>query len=121
MTSSNQSVFHARRTGLLFTHRKATTFLSHNLNGIIIMKNVKIFAVAATLSLISFGSFAAEQVTQPADGAQKIGVISVAGPTTLGGLESKLAAQAADAGASSYRILSVTGNNRMHADAEIYK
>src|SRR5471032_2422907 len=121
MTSSNQSVFHLRQTGLLFTHRKATTFLTHNLNGIIITKNVKIFAVAATLSLISFGSFAAEQVSQPADGAQKIGVISVAGPTTLGGLENKLAAQASDAGASSFRIISVTGNNRMHADAEIYK
>ncbi len=85
------------------------------------MKNIKIFAVAATLSLISFGSFAAQQVSQPADGAQAIGMISVAGPTTLGGLESKLAAQASEAGASSYRIIAVTGNNRMHANAEIYK
>jgi len=85
------------------------------------MKNVKIFAVAATLSLISFGSFAAQQVAQPIEGQQKLGVISAAGATTLGGLESKLAAQANEAGASSYRIISVTGNNRMHADAEIYK
>jgi multiple stress resistance protein BhsA len=121
MTFSNQSVFHLPATGLLFTHRKAITFLSNNLNGIYIMKNVKIFAVAATLSLISFGSFAAQQVTQPMDGQQKLGVISASGPTTIGGLESKLAAQASDAGASSYRIISVTGNNRLHADAEIYK
>ncbi|STQ42422.1 Multiple stress resistance protein BhsA precursor [Ewingella americana] len=55
------------------------------------------------------------------DGQQKLGVISASGPTTIGGLESKLAAQASDAGASSYRIISVTGNNRLHADAEIYK
>src|SRR5471030_2503995 len=105
MTFSNQSVFHPASISLLFTHRKATTFLSNNLNGIYIMKNVKIFAVAATLSLISFGSFAAQQVTQQIDGQQKLGVISAAGATTIGGLESKLAAQASEAGASSYRIL----------------
>ncbi|MBU9818633.1 MULTISPECIES: multiple stress resistance protein BhsA [Rahnella] len=85
------------------------------------MKNVKIFAVAATLSLISFGSFAAQQVTQPSGDMQKIGVISAANSTTLSGLEAKLSQQAKDAGASSYRIISVTGNNKLHADAEIYK
>jgi len=85
------------------------------------MKNVKIFAVAATLSLISFGSFAAQEINQPSNDMQKIGVISAANATTLGCLEAKLSEQAKEAGASSYRIISVTGNNKLHADAEIYK
>ena len=50
------------------------------------MKNVKIFAVAATLSLISFGSFAAQQINQPTSDMQKLGVISAANSTTIGGL-----------------------------------
>ncbi|MBU9808548.1 DUF1471 domain-containing protein, partial [Rahnella sp. SL6] len=72
------------------------------------MKNVKIFAVAATLSLISFGSFAAQQINQPTNDMQKIGVISAANSTSISGLEAKLSQQAQEAGASSYRIISVT-------------
>ncbi|TKI02338.1 multiple stress resistance protein BhsA [Martelella alba] len=85
------------------------------------MKNVKIVAVAAIFSLTSFGSFAVEQIAQPVDGQQAIGVVSASGALTLSGLESKLARQAENAGASSYRIISATGNNKLHADAEIYK
>ena len=85
------------------------------------MKNVKIFAVAATHSLKSIRSFAAQQVNHPSADMHKIGVISAANSTTLSGLESKLSQQAKEAGASSYRIISVTGNNKLHADAEIYK
>ena len=58
---------------------------------------------------------------QPVDGQQAIGVVSASGALTLSGLESKLARQAENAGASSYRIISVTGNNKLHANAEIYK
>lgn len=86
------------------------------------MKSIKYFAVAATLSLASFASFAAQNVSeQPADHAQKIGVITANGHTNLDSLESSLANQAKLAGASSYRITSVTGNNRMSASAVIYK
>lgn len=85
------------------------------------MKNVKTFAVAAIFSLTSFGSFAVEQIVHPVDGQQAIGVVSASGALTQSGLESKLARQAENAGASSYRIISVTGNNKLHADAEIYK
>lgn len=85
------------------------------------MKNVKTFVVAAIFSLTSFGSFAVEQVVQPVHGQQEIGAISASGALTLTDLESELACKAKNAGASSYRITSVTGNNKLHADAEIYK
>ncbi|WP_369789381.1 YdgH/BhsA/McbA-like domain containing protein [Rouxiella sp. WC2420] len=85
------------------------------------MKSIKYFAVAATLSLASFATFAAQEVSQPADGAQKIGVVTASGATTLDSLETDLANQAKQAGASSYRITSVTGNNLMNASAVLYK
>ncbi|WAT00698.1 multiple stress resistance protein BhsA [Rouxiella chamberiensis] len=82
------------------------------------MKSIKYFAVAATLSLASFASLAASPIE---DGAQKIGVVTAHGATNLDALESDVAAQAKQAGASSYRITSVTGNNRMSASAVLYK
>lgn len=85
------------------------------------MKSIKYFAVAATLSLASFATFAAQEVSQPAAGAQKIGVVTASGATTLDSLDSDLANQAKEAGASSYRITSVTGNNLMNASAVMYK
>lgn len=85
------------------------------------MKSIKYFAVAATLSLASFATFAAQEVSQPAAGAQKIGVVTASGATTLDSLENDLANQAKEAGASSYRITSVTGNNLMNASAVLYK
>ncbi|EIC85627.1 YdgH/BhsA/McbA-like domain containing protein [Serratia sp. M24T3] len=85
------------------------------------MKSIKYFAVAATLSLASFATFAAQEVSQPTDGAQKIGVVTASGATTLDSLETDLANQAKQAGASSYRITSVTGNNLMNASAVLYK
>ncbi len=85
------------------------------------MKSIKYFAVAATLTLASFTTFAAQEVSQPAAGAQKMGVVTASGATTLDSLESDLANQAKEAGASSYRITSVTGNNLMNASAVLYK
>ncbi|MCC3720200.1 multiple stress resistance protein BhsA [Rouxiella badensis] len=85
------------------------------------MKSIKYFAVAAALSFASFATFAAQEVSQPADGAQKIGVVTASGATTLDSLNNDLANQAKQAGASSYRITSVTGNNLMSASAVLYK
>ncbi len=85
------------------------------------MKSIKYFAVAATLSMASFATFAMQEVPQPAQGAHKIGVITASGETTLDALESDLANQAKEAGATSYRITSVTGNNLMNASAVLYK
>ncbi|MEN4610075.1 YdgH/BhsA/McbA-like domain containing protein [Pantoea agglomerans] len=71
------------------------------------MKNVKALSIAAlaTLSLISFGSF-----------AESISVTS----STLDGAESKIAAQAKEQGAQ-YKITEANTNNRVHMTAELYK
>ncbi|MGE1070051.1 YdgH/BhsA/McbA-like domain containing protein [Pantoea agglomerans] len=71
------------------------------------MKNVKTLSIAAlaTLSLISFGSF-----------AESVSVTS----STLDGAESKIAAQAQEQGAQ-YKITEANTNNRVHMTAELYK
>jgi len=68
------------------------------------MKNVKALSIAS-LSLISFGSF-----------AESISVTS----STLDGAESKIAAQAQEHGAQ-YKITEANTNNRVHMTAELYK
>jgi multiple stress resistance protein BhsA len=60
------------------------------------MKNVKYAVAAIALSALSFGSFAAEQVSALAD-------------------------KAAQSGAKSYHITSITGSNELHGTAEIYQ
>lgn len=85
------------------------------------MKNIKIFAAAVVLATASFASVAAEQPSsQPPADAQKIGVISVAGASNLSTLETELAKKAAASGASSYRIISAGGQNKLHGTAEIF-
>lgn len=71
------------------------------------MKNVKALSITAlaTLSLISFGSF-----------AQSVSVTS----STLDAAESKIAAQAQEQGAQ-YKITEANTNNRVHMTAELYK
>ncbi|QUY47416.1 DUF1471 domain-containing protein [Serratia plymuthica] len=85
------------------------------------MKNIKIFATALLLTTASFATVAADQPSsQPAPDAQKIGVISVAGASNLSALETELANKAAALGASSYRIISAGGQNKLHGTAEIF-
>jgi multiple stress resistance protein BhsA len=77
------------------------------------MKNLtKAFAVIALTTEVS---------SAPA-GEQSIGVVSA---STNGGdlssLQAKLAAKAAQEGASSYRIVGAGGENHMYGTAEIYK
>lgn len=47
------------------------------------MKSIKYFAVAATLSLASFATFAAQENPQGPVGVKKIGVVTASGATTL--------------------------------------
>lgn len=85
------------------------------------MKNIKFFATALLLTTASFASVAAEQpANQPAAGAQKIGVVSVSGASNLSTLENELASKAAASGASSYRIISAGGQNKLYGTAEIF-
>ncbi|KID06657.1 membrane protein [Hafnia alvei] len=85
------------------------------------MKIIKNLAVVFALSASAFAATAADLSSQPTSDMQKMGVVSVSGATNLDGLEARVAAKAEQAGASSYRIISTSGNNKMHATAELYK
>ena len=69
------------------------------------MKSIKTFVAVIALAT-SFGSFAAQTVT--------------ATGSTLESAEAKIAAQAAEQGAS-YKITSAQFNNRVHMTAELTK
>jgi hypothetical protein len=69
------------------------------------MKSIKTFVAVAALSMISFGSF-----------AQSVS----ASASTLDRAEAKIAAQAAEQGAS-YKITSAQVNNRVYMTAELTK
>ncbi|MCU6419794.1 YdgH/BhsA/McbA-like domain containing protein [Klebsiella aerogenes] len=69
------------------------------------MKSIKTFAAVTVLSLMSFGAFA-QSVTATA--------------STLDRAEAKIAAQAAEQGAS-YKITSAQFNNRVYMTAELSK
>lgn len=86
------------------------------------MKSFKIVATSLVLATLSFGSFAAEQVTRSqTENLDKIGTVSADSARSLSALESKLAAKADAQGASSYYIVSASDNNVMHGTAIIYK
>lgn len=70
------------------------------------MKIVKTFVAVIALAT-SVGSFAAQTVT--------------ASSSTLDGAEAKIAAQAQEAGASSYKITQAFNGNRVHMTAELNK
>lgn len=70
------------------------------------MKSIKTFVAVIALAT-SFGSFAAQTVT--------------ATTSTIDGAEAKIAAQAEQAGASSYKITQAYAGNRVHMTAELSK
>ncbi|MEN5017354.1 YdgH/BhsA/McbA-like domain containing protein [Erwinia sp. Eh17-17] len=70
------------------------------------MKSIKTFAAVLVLSTVSFASFA-QTVT--------------ATGTTLDSAEASIAAQAQQAGASSYKITEANTNNSVHMTAELLK
>ena len=76
-----------------------------------IMNVIKKFAAVVALGLVSFGSFA----------AQEVGTVQVSGAETLSAFEAQVAAKAEAAGASSYKIVSVAGNDQLRGTAILYK
>jgi Protein of unknown function (DUF1471). len=70
------------------------------------MNTIKTFAAVIALSA-SFGAFAGQTVT--------------ATSSTIDGAEAKIAAQAQEAGASSYKITQAFTGNRVHMTAELNK
>ncbi|WP_058913893.1 multiple stress resistance protein BhsA [Entomohabitans teleogrylli] len=85
------------------------------------MKTIKYAVAAIVLSTLSFGAFAAQEVTatNPQHG-EKIGVVSASGAYTLSELESELASKADAAGAKSFKITSASGYNMLSGTAVIY-
>ncbi|WP_159565170.1 multiple stress resistance protein BhsA [Budvicia diplopodorum] len=86
------------------------------------MKNLHIVATSIVLATLSFGSFAAEQITRSqAENLDKMGTVSVDSAHSLSSLERKLAAKADAQGAGHYYIVSASDNDVMHGTAIIYK
>ncbi|MEP9951284.1 DUF1471 domain-containing protein [Klebsiella sp. GG_Kp154] len=73
------------------------------------------------MGFISVSSASAAQEINHADGKEKIGVVSASNAYTLDELSDALSRKADEQGARSFKILSTTGNNRLHGVAEIYK
>lgn len=73
------------------------------------------------MGFISVNFVSAAQEINHADGKEKIGVVSASNAYTLDELSDALSRKADDQGATSFKILSTTGNNRLHGVAEIYK
>ncbi len=63
----------------------------------------------------------AAQEINHADGKEKMGVVSTSTTYTLDELSNTLSRKADEQGATSFKILSTTGDNRLHGVAEIYK
>jgi multiple stress resistance protein BhsA len=79
-----------------------------------------IIASALTLSAFSQMSYAATEINH-AEGKEQIGVVSADNALTVDDLTDKLAQQAQEQGATSFKIIAVTGNNYYHGVADIYK
>ena len=71
-------------------------------------------------SISANAAFAAQEINH-ADGKEKIGVVSASNAYTLDDLSNALSRKADEQGATSFKILSTSGNNRLHGVAEIYK
>ncbi|BDH45895.1 hypothetical protein TUM12370_19390 [Salmonella enterica subsp. enterica serovar Choleraesuis] len=73
------------------------------------------------MGFISMGPASAAQEISHPEGKQKIGVVSANNAYSLDELSNALARKAEAQGATSFKILSATGNNKLHGVAEIYK
>ncbi|MFH8134550.1 YdgH/BhsA/McbA-like domain containing protein [Pantoea osteomyelitidis] len=85
------------------------------------MKSIKLTIAAVALSTLTFGAFAADQVSNDPLHQQPVGTISAQGGNSLDSLEAQLNAKADEAGAKSFRITSTTGQNKLHGTAVIYQ
>ncbi|HBK4609152.1 DUF1471 domain-containing protein [Serratia plymuthica] len=85
------------------------------------MKNVKNVLLAATFASMSFSVFAADQVNSAPVNKEKVGVVSASNAGTLSTLEAQLKEKAEAAGAEAFLITSVSGSNKLHGTAVIYK
>lgn len=80
-----------------------------------------ILITTLVMGFISASAASAAQEINRADGKEKIGVVSASNAYTLDELSDVLSRKADEQGATSFKILSTTGDNRLHGVAEIYK
>jgi len=73
------------------------------------------------MGIISVNTASSAQEINQVDGKQKIGVVSASNVYTLDELSNELSRKADEQGATSFKILSTTGKNKLHGVAEIYK
>lgn len=73
------------------------------------------------MGIISVNTASAAQEINQVDGKQKIGVVSASNVYTLDELSNELSRKADEQGATSFKILSTTGKNKLQGVAEIYK
>lgn len=73
------------------------------------------------MGFISVNAASAAQEINHADWKEKMGVVSTSNAYTLDDLSDALSRKADKRGATSFKILSTTGNNRLHGVAKIYK
>ncbi|WLI77061.1 DUF1471 domain-containing protein [Kosakonia sp. H02] len=85
------------------------------------MKNITTLFAAAVLSTLSFASFAAVEVQSAPAGQQELATVGVSAGSNLASVENQVAMKAEQLGASSYRITSVTGDDKLHGTAVLYK
>ena len=83
------------------------------------MKSLLITSLVMRFTAVNAAS-AAQEINH-ADGKEKMGVVSASNAYTLDELSDVLSRKADEQGATSFKILSATGNNRLHGVAEIYK
>ena len=80
-----------------------------------------IAAVALTSSALAFAGTPQMVTRSEAVSLQKIGVVSSGGAATLDELDASLAMIAADAGATHYRVVNASGNNKLSGVAVLYR
>lgn len=77
--------------------------------------------LSTLLSLFVSNAVLAAEIVSSDTNKVIIGVVSADNASTLDDLVAKLSEQADKKGATSFKVLSATGDNKLHGVAEIYK
>ncbi|WP_329503115.1 YdgH/BhsA/McbA-like domain containing protein [Klebsiella aerogenes] len=80
-----------------------------------------IATAALTSPALAFAGTPQMVTSSEAISLQKIGTVSAGGAATLDELDTSLAMKASEAGASHYRILNASGNNKLYGVAVLYR
>ncbi|MGP0912732.1 DUF1471 domain-containing protein [Serratia sp. CY70267] len=83
------------------------------------MKSLLITSLVIGFTAVNAAS--AAQEVDHADGREKMDVVSASNAYTLDDLSNALSRKTDEQGATSFKTLSTTGNNRLHGVTEIYQ